>query len=401
MSPKGKIVNDPIYGFIKIQHPLVMQVISHPWYQRLRRIHQMALASLVYPGAVHTRFHHTLGAFHLMGIALNEISRKGIDITEEEKLASQIAILLHDVGHGPYSHALEGVLLPGYHHEQLSLLIMQELNREMDGALDMAIEIFTGKYHKHFLHQLVSGQLDVDRMDYLNRDSFFTGVSEGVIGYDRILTMLTVHEGRLMVEEKAIYSIEKFLVARRLMYWQVYLHKTVLSAEQMLVKIVERAKEVQADAAGALSYFLHPENPAPEPAVLLDRFAQLDDIDILMAIKQWRLHKDPVLNLLCGWLLNRQLLKVTLQTGPIEEDVVAAHLQKVEVLTGWSEAECRYLVFTGEAHNTMYKTDDEKIEILFKNGTVKDISEVDNALIRQNLASTVGKFYICWPAIPA
>jgi HD superfamily phosphohydrolase len=378
-----------------------MQVISHPWYQRLRRIHQMAMASLVYPGAVHTRLHHSLGAFHLMGIALNEINRKGIEITEEEKLAAQIAILLHDVGHGPYSHALEGVLMPGYHHEQISLQMMQELNREMHGALDMAINIFTGSYPKHFLHQLVSGQLDVDRMDYLNRDSFFTGVSEGVIGYDRILTMLTVHDGRLMVEEKAIYSIEKFLVARRLMYWQVYLHKTVLSAEQMLVKIMERAKEIQADAAGALAYFLHPEYPAPATLVLLDRFAQLDDVDIMMAIKQWRHHKDPVLNLLCGWLLDRQLLKVTLQTTPIGDEVVEAQLEKVKMHTGWSDEDCRYLVFTGKAQNTMYKTDDEKIEILFKNGSVKDISQVDNALIRQNLASTVGKFYICWPAIPA
>ncbi len=401
MVIKGKIVNDPIYGFIQIQHPLVMEVISHPWYQRLRRIHQMAMASLVYPGAVHTRLHHSLGAYHLMTVAIGEIRRKGFEVTEEEKLAAQIAILLHDIGHGPYSHALEGVLLPGYPHEHLSLMMMQALNTQLEGKLSMAIEIFTGRYHKQFLHQLVSGQLDVDRMDYLNRDSFFTGVSEGVIGYDRILAMLTVHDGRLMVEEKAIYSIEKFLVARRLMYWQVYLHKTVLAAEQMLVKIMERAKMLQAETTGILATFLQTDTGAIEAESLLDHFAQLDDIDILMAIKQWRKHPDPVLNLLCGWLLDRKLLKVTLQTTPIEQTVLNSHLEKVRAFTGWDEDACRYLVFTGEAQNTMYKTNDERIEILFKDGTVRDISQVDHALIRQNLANTVGKFYICWPAIHA
>ncbi len=401
MSSKGKIVNDPIYGFIQIQHPLVMEVISHPWYQRLRRIHQMALAGLVYPGAVHTRLHHSLGAYHLMGVAITELRRKGIEVTEEEKVAAQIAILLHDIGHGPYSHALEGVLLPGYPHEQLSLMMMQALNAKMDGKLSLAIDIFTGNYPKQFLQQLVSGQLDVDRMDYLNRDSYFTGVSEGVIGYDRILTMLTVHEGRLMVEEKAIYSIEKFLVARRLMYWQVYLHKTVLSAEQMLVKIIERAKAIKAEAAGALAIFLEPDAGEMEQEALLHHFAQLDDVDIMMAIKQWRQHPDPVLNLLCGWLLDRKLLKVTLQNTPIEQEVVNNKMTGVKVFTGWNEEDCRYLVFTGEAQNTMYKTGDEQIEIFFKDGTVRDISQVDNALIRQNQASTVGKFYICWPAIPS
>ena len=239
-----KIINDPVYGFITIDNPLIFDIISHPWYQRLRRIKQMALAHLVYPGAVHTRLHHSLGAYHLMCNALAELKSKGIDITAEEDTGAKIAILLHDIGHGPFSHALESVLMENIHHEELSLLLMKQLNEQFGGQLGTAIDIFTNAYPKKFLHQLVSGQLDVDRMDYLTRDSFFTGVSEGVIGYDRIIKMLTVHKGELMVEEKAIYSIEKFLVARRLMYWQVYLHKTVLGAEMILVKILERAREI-------------------------------------------------------------------------------------------------------------------------------------------------------------
>ena len=239
-----KIINDPVHGFITIDHPLLFQVISHPWYQRLRRIHQMAFAHLVYPGAVHSRLHHSLGAYHLMGQALTELKSKGFEISPEEELSAKIAILLHDVGHGPFSHALENVLIRNVHHEAISILIMKVLNEELGGQLTMAIDIFTNNYHKPFLHQLVSGQLDVDRMDYLSRDSFFTGVSEGVIGYDRIIKMLTVDDGELMVEEKGIYSTEKFLVSRRLMYWQVYLHKTVVCAEKMLVRIIERAREL-------------------------------------------------------------------------------------------------------------------------------------------------------------
>jgi HD superfamily phosphohydrolase len=256
MLHKSKVINDPVYGFISLEHPLVLKVVAHPFYQRLRRIHQMALAQLVYPGAVHSRLHHSLGAYHLMGLALDELKRKGVEISDEECAAAKAAILLHDCGHGPYSHALEGLLVRGVRHETMSLRIMQYLNQQWDGELSMAIDIFTGAYPKWFLHQLVSGQLDVDRMDYLSRDSFFTGVSEGVIGYDRILKMLTVHKGELMVEEKAIYSIEKFLVARRLMYWQVYLHKTVLAAEQMLVRIIQRAREINAACQPTLHFLL-------------------------------------------------------------------------------------------------------------------------------------------------
>lgn len=244
MTQIRKIINDPVYGFITIDHPLILQIISHPVYQRLRNIHQMAFAHLVYPGAVHSRLHHSLGAYHLMCMALGELKSKGVDITAEEELGAKVAILLHDVGHGPFSHALENELIKNVHHEAISLLLMQKLNTELNGQLTIAIQIFTDKHPKKFLHQLVSGQLDVDRMDYLNRDSFFTGVAEGVIGYDRIIKMLTVKDGNLLVEEKAIYSIEKFLVSRRLMYWQVYLHKTVLSAEMMLVKIIRRANEL-------------------------------------------------------------------------------------------------------------------------------------------------------------
>src|SRR6476646_7863030 len=244
MPAVRKIINDPVYGFITIDDPLILQIISHPWYQRLRNIHQMAFAHLVYPGAVHSRLHHSLGAYHLMCNALSELKGKDIAITAEEELGAKIAILLHDIGHGPFSHALENELITDMHHEAISLLIIQKLNEEFGGQLQTAIDIFTDKHPKRFLYQLVSGQLDVDRMDYLNRDSFFTGVAEGVIGYDRIIKMLTVKDGDLMVEEKAIYSIEKFLVSRRLMYWQVYLHKTVVSAEQLLRKIVQRAREI-------------------------------------------------------------------------------------------------------------------------------------------------------------
>ena len=272
-----KIINDPVHGFITIDDELISRVIAHPYYQRLRRIHQMALAHLVYPGAVHTRLHHSLGAYHLMYNALNELKSKGVDITKAEEQAAKIAILLHDIGHGPFSHALENVLIEGMQHEEISLLLMKDLNRQLDGKLQMAIDIFTNNYPKKFLYQLISGQLDVDRMDYLSRDSFFSGVSEGVIGYDRIIKMLVVHNGELMVEEKGIYSIEKFIVARRLMYWQVYLHKTVLCAEQMLKRIIRRARQIKAFTKLPLNKFIN----EPIETVSLEEFCNLDDYDVL------------------------------------------------------------------------------------------------------------------------
>jgi HD superfamily phosphohydrolase len=397
--PFRKIINDPVYGFITINNPLIFEIISHPWYQRLRRIKQMALAHLVYPGAVHTRLHHSLGAYHLMGNALQVLKEKGTFISEAEDTGAKIAILLHDIGHGPFSHALESVLMENVHHEELSLLLMQDLNRQFNGQLQTAIDIFTNTYPKKFLHQLVSGQLDVDRMDYLTRDSFFTGVSEGVIGYDRIIKMLTVHNGELMVEEKAIYSIEKFLVARRLMYWQVYLHKTVLAAEMTLVKILERARETGMENAEHLpesilkSFLLNQYKGTI--ALHLDQFCQLDDTDIVAAIKSWCHHPDKILSLLCNGIMNRHLLKVKLQSTPIPGEEVTKQKKRMMERLNINEKDASYLVFTGEAVNRTYNPYNEKINILFKDGKVKDISQVDNALIQHNLSGAVKKFYIC------
>lgn len=396
-----KIINDPVHGFITIDDPLVAEIIAHPYYQRLRRINQMAFAHLVYPGAIHTRLHHSLGAYHLMCMALSELKNKGIGIAAEEETAAKIAILLHDSGHAPFSHALEKILIPGIHHETLSLLIMNVLNSEYRGKLSMAIEIFTNSYPKKFLHQLVSGQLDVDRLDYLTRDSFFTGVSEGVIGYDRIIKMLTVHNGELMVEEKAIYSIEKFLVARRLMYWQVYLHKTVVAAEMMLVNIVKRAKELiskgsnVASTSRAFDFFLASERKM-EPGPSFENFCLLDDYDVMATIKNWMDHPDMILSTLCRLLIDRRLLKIKLRAEPFDESWVSDMRNAVCKKLNITEAESRYFIFTGEAENTTYDPSEERINILFKDGTVKDISEVDNALIHQTLSTPVKKFYICF-----
>jgi hypothetical protein len=402
MSQVRKIINDPVYGFITIDHPLILDIIAHPYYQRLRRIYQMAFAHLVYPGAVHSRLHHSLGAYHLMCSALNEIKSKGVEITAEEELGAKVAILLHDIGHGPYSHTLENELIKDVNHETISIMIMKWLNEEFKGQLKTAIDIFTNQYPKKFLYQLVTGQLDMDRMDYLTRDSFFTGVSEGVIGYDRILKMLTVHNGELMVEEKGIYSIEKFLVSRRLMYWQVYLHKTVLSAEMMLVKIIHRAKElieagkdVEA-ATAALNYFLHKKNSQPDINHHLDVFCSLDDADIMCTVKNWSSHPDLILSTLCRGLVDRKLLKVKLQADPLDLNFVNEKRKEASEKLGITLSETGYFVFTGEAINTTYNLQDERINILFKDGSVKDISKVDNALIHQHLASTVKKQYICY-----
>ena len=403
MSSIRKIINDPVYGFITIDDPLIWQIICHPYYQRLRHIHQMAFAHLVYPGAVHSRLHHSLGAYHLMTESLKELKRKGVAISAEEEQGARIAILLHDVGHGPFSHALESELITGAHHESISLLIMEEMNKQFNGALQTAIEIFTHKHPKRFLHQLVSGQLDVDRMDYLNRDSFFTGVAEGVIGYDRILKMLTVQDGELMVEEKAIYSIEKFLLSRRLMYWQVYLHKTVVSAEMTMVRIIRRAKElikagVELRATTAeLDYFLQRPDQAFDPKQDLNRFCRLDDHDVMSTIKNWAQHTDLVLSELCGRVIERRLLKIRLQADPVDAALLKEKQVAVRERYGVSADEAAYLAFTGEASNTLYNPGDERIRILFKDGMVRDISEVDHALIQQGLSGRVKKHYICYP----
>jgi HD superfamily phosphohydrolase len=402
MSTVRKIINDPVYGFITIDHPLILQIISHPFYQRLRNINQMAFAHLVYPGAVHSRLHHSLGAYHLMCNALHELKGKGIEISAEEELGAKVAILLHDVGHGPFSHALEQELISGVHHEAISILIMQQLNKEFEGRLQVALDIFADKHPKRFLHQLVSGQLDVDRLDYLIRDSFFTGVAEGVVGYDRIIKMLTVKNGALVVEEKAIYSIEKFLVSRRLMYWQVYLHKTVLAAEMMLVKLIQRAKllansgQKLAAATTELDFFL--QNPGVNDSIgkHLDIFCRLDDHDVMATIKNWCHHPDKILSILCRSLVERRLLKIRLQADPFAVDLI--HIKAAEAMDtlGITADDTAYFVFTGEASNTTYDPKDERINILFKDGSVKDISKVDNALIHHHLGSTVKKHYFCF-----
>ncbi len=399
MPNKRKIINDPVYGFITINNDLIFTILSHPFFQRLRRVHQMALAYLVYPGAVHTRLHHSLGAYHLMCNAVNELRAKGTQITEEEEIAVKAAILLHDTGHGPFSHALENQLI-NVPHENISLQIMQSMNKELNGQLNMAIDIFTNQYHKKFLHQLVSGQLDVDRMDYLTRDSFFSGVSEGVIGYDRILKMLTVHNGELMVEEKGIYSIEKFLVARRQMYWQVYLHKTVLAAEKILINILKRVRELHNNGDKNLitgtvtDYFLFEFNGKMNEAVL-KKFCELDDIDFSFAVKKWCHHSDFVLSELCTRILNRELLKIKLQSEPFDEKIIHQKLIDAKVQLNIDDSLVSYFVFTGEAVNTLYRTEDERINILFKDNTVKDISTIDDPLIHQTISSPVKKFYIC------
>lgn len=395
-----KIINDPVYGFITINDPLIFRLMAQPVYQRLRRIQQMALANLVYPGAVHSRFHHSLGAYHLMCQAVAELLLKGIDISPEEETAVKAAILLHDIGHGPFSHALEYTLIPGVQHESLSLMIMQQLNKTMNGDLSLAIDIFTNKYDKPFLHQLISGQLDMDRMDYLTRDSFFTGVSEGVIGYARILKMLHVHDGQLMVEEKGIYSVEKFLVARRQMYWQVYLHKTVLASEKMLVKIMERVRELYPELGNELSInqpldFFFNGFSGKMTTTALENFCRLDDTDILFAVKKWASFPDKILSLLCTSLLNRKLYKTRLQTQPFGIDEIAEMEKETGARFGVEKKDLHYFIFTGETANTTYTPEHERILIIFKNGNVKNIAEIDNPLIHQTLSMPVKKFYIC------
>jgi uncharacterized protein len=392
-----KIINDPVYGFITVDDELIYNIISHPFYQRLRRIHQMALAQLVYPGAVHTRLHHSLGAYHLICNALQELKSKGVDISAAEEQATKIAILLHDIGHYPFSHALENTLIKNVSHEKISLLLMKKMNEEFDGKIQMAIDIFTNVYPKKFLHQLVSGQLDVDRMDYLIRDSFFTGVTEGVIGYDRIIKMLTVHNGELMIEEKGIHSIEKFLVSRRFMYWQVYLHKTVLCAEKMLVKIIERAREIKAESSSQVfNIFLKEEYENEKIENHLDDFCALDDYDILFSIKSWIHHPDKILAVLSKGLINRHLLKVRYSAHEIPAKFLEEKTKLAMEYFAINKEQAGYLVFTGESEIKTYNHKTEHINILFKDGKVRDISEVDNALINQSLFGTVKKFYICF-----
>ncbi|MEZ5172471.1 MAG: HD domain-containing protein [Bacteroidia bacterium] len=401
---KKKIVNDPVYGFISIGDELLFDLIEHPWFQRLRRIRQLGLTDYVYPGAHHTRFHHALGALHLMNLAIESLRSKGHDISEAESLGARIAILLHDIGHGPFSHALEHSIIDGIHHERLSLLFMQQLNRHFGGRLDMAIAIFTDSHPKRFLHQLVSSQLDVDRLDYLNRDSFYTGVTEGTVGSDRIIKMLEVVDDQLVVEEKGIYSIEKFLLARRLMYWQVYLHKTVLSAENLLVHVLRRAKNlvgkgVVVNATESLAFFLRQSRDGISKLSgeeLAQRFARLDDYDIFASAKDWMNHSDPILSELSSRLIDRRLFKIRLDNRPIPAEVLDG-LKQSWVNQGYSEEETDYFVFGGQITNSAYNTGEEKINILMKNGEVMDIREASDQMRLSLLSESVRKYFYCYP----
>jgi HD superfamily phosphohydrolase len=398
-------VNDPIYGFVSIPYKIIFDLIEHPYFQRLRRIKQLGLTNLVYPGALHTRFHHAIGAMHLMGEAIEEIRAKGHDISDDEAKAVTIAILLHDIGHGPFSHSLEHSIVSNISHEEISELFMDKLNEEFNGELTLAIKIFQNKYSKKFLHQLVSSQLDVDRLDYLQRDSFYTGVSEGVISADRIIKMLNVVNNQLVIEAKGIYSIEKFIIARRLMYWQVYLHKTVLCAENLLVNILKRAKElaqknIELFCTPPLKVFLYhqysEEDFSNNPS-LLEKFALLDDSDIMISVKVWVNHNDKVLSMLCDRLLNRKLLKVELQNQVFKESKIDEIKAEVKQRYKLNEKEVNYLVFTGNVVNEAYKADKININILFKDGTIADVAKASDQLNTDVLAKTVRKYYLCYP----
>ncbi len=401
---KKKIINDPVYGFITIPSDLVYDLIQHPYVQRLRYIKQLGMTHLVYPGALHTRFHHALGAMHLMGLALETIKSKGQAISYQEEEAVTIAILLHDIGHGPFSHALEHTIVDGVSHEHISTLLMDNLNREFDGKLGLALEIFNNRYHKKFLYQLVSGQLDLDRMDYLNRDSFFTGVSEGVISFDRIIKMLDVVDDQLVVEEKGIYSIEKFLIARRLMYWQVYLHKTVIAAEQMLVKILERAKELSGEgrnlfASPCFSYFLKNSISREEfknDPRNIERFTKLDDNDIFTSIKVWVNDEDLILSTLCSHLISRNLYQVEITNEPPPIEIINDLADKVTDEFEISDDDTSYFVFTDTIKNKAYSVGDGSIKIVMKDGSIQDIAKASDNSNLESLARTVQKHILCY-----
>ncbi len=397
---KKKIFNDPVYGFITIQYELLFDLISHPYFQRLRNINQLGLTYLVYPGALHTRFHHALGALHLMSMALDTLKNKGIEISNQECEAVTVAILLHDIGHGPFSHALEGEIAEGLSHEMLSLAIMQKLNEEFSGRLSLAIEIFQNNYHKKFLYELVSGQMDIDRLDYLNRDSFFTGVSEGIIGFDRILKMINVVDNELVIEEKGIYSVEKFLIARRLMYWQVYLHKTVLAAEQMLLKIIIRAKVL---CRSGVNLFGQPaliellcSDKTTDDKIRLELFMQIDDHDIHSAIKVWASHDDKILSLLCKSIVNRDLYRVEIQKNSFDKDYIELIRNKTMEQLSISLKETNYFVFTDVIHNNAYSLEEKEIKILLNSGATVDILEASDGIVSDKTLSTVKKNFLCY-----
>lgn len=403
MANKRKIINDPVFGFLSIPNDLIYDVLQHPYVQRLNRIRQLGLSYLVYPGATHTRFGHSLGAMHLMHEAITSLRLKGVEITEEEATAAMIAILLHDIGHGPFSHVLEHTIIDGFTHEDISLLMMERINKDLDGALDMAIAIFKNEYPKHFLHQLISSQLDVDRMDYLCRDSFFTGVQEGRVASERLLKMLDVRDDRLVVQVKGIYSVEKFLVARRLMYWQVYLHKTSVAAEQHLIKILSRAKELAREntdlfCSPALRYFLYqPSNVKLQLSATseaLDQYALLDDNDVLCAIKAWTGSDDKVLSALSRSFINRSLFRGELINEPLTEEQKKALNQHYAASLGISEKDAEYMWCEHISTSNTYSEKADSIDILYADGTVRDIAEASEILDLESLTRKPIKRYL-------
>src|SRR5690554_2711119 len=409
MNPSqiGKIINDPVNGFIRIKHPLVQAIIDHPYFQRLRRIKQMGSAELVYPGANHTRFHHSLGAYHLMGVALHELQLKGIETSKEERLHSSLAILLHDIGHGPFSHALEKIIIPGLHHESLSKQLIQVLNEEFNGKLEQTLAIFNNTYtDKPWLHALISSQYDMDRMDYLNRDSYYTGVSEGVIGSDRIIAMLDVADNQLVVEQKGVYSIEKFLVARRLMYWQVYMHKTVVSSEVMLTFLLRRAKMLvqsgkELFASPPFKLFLEKDIELidfEKDPTLLNQFALLDDFDIMGAVKVWQFDTDKVLSLLATQLINRKLFKIEISTTPFSKERIQYEIDLVKAHFDLDQNEAGFFVSTAILRNNAYNEQRENINLLMKDGSVKDVSQAADNLNIHALSEPVEKYFLCYPS---
>ena len=410
LTNKRKIINDPVYGFISIPGDFVFDLIEHPWFQRLRNIKQLGLTSFVYPGATHSRFQHGLGALHLMNMAIATLRSKGVVISPTEEEATLIAILLHDAGHGPFSHALENSIISGITHEDLSLLLMRKLNEKYAGKLDLAIEIFTGTYYRKFLHELISGQMDMDRLDYLRRDSFFTGVIEGSVGSDRIIRMLNVEDDSLVVDEKGIYSLEKFLIARRLMYWQVYMHKTVLSSESLLVNILKRAKEIATKGndlftTPALRFFLYNDIGHSDltdegkftPGMIASNFTRLDDSDILVSAKYWADHSDRVLSDLSGRLLRRDLFAIELQNEPFAmkrvNDLISIARKLMDIDPGLTE----YYVYTNSISNLAYTPDAPVVKILLKNGKTADISTVSDMFDHQFLSERITKYFLCYP----
>lgn len=404
MSYERKIINDPVFGFINIPKGLLYDIVRHPLLQRLTRIKQVGLSSVVYPGAQHTRFQHSLGAFYLMSEAITQLASKGNFIFESESEAVQAAILLHDIGHGPFSHVLEDTIVKGVSHEEISLMLMERMNKEMNGQLSLAIQIFKDEYPKRFLHQLVSGQLDMDRLDYLRRDSFYTGVTEGNIGSARIIKMLDVADDHLVIESKGIYSIENFLTARRLMYWQVYLHKTSVAYERMLISTLLRAKElastgVELFASPALRFFLYNDishadfHNNPE---CLEYFIQLDDNDIWTALKVWSTHSDKVLSILSLGMINRNVFKVEISSEPINEDRKKELTLQISKQLDIPLSEATYFVSTPSIEKNMYDPADDSIDIIYKDGSIKNIAEASDMLNISLLSKKVKKYYICY-----